>query len=106
MKIWAEKYPKTWEKFVIQLTNSDSHIFEYDIHEPNKWEEIFNVPFATLFGHLLKFFSENGVEIERLVYYHGGKYIPSYHVKTDFFLFGDFDTPEEAVEKAFEISEE
>ena len=99
MKDWREKYPKTWEKFRKYYLNAEGIVYIYCEG---------GATFDSLFGHLLKFFSENGIEIERYVeakdiitycttfwYERGG-----YYKNT-----GNFNTAIEACEKALEIRE-
>ena len=61
--------------------------------------------FDSLFGHFIKFFSEHGIEIERII--DSEKVVYSLWSNTlkvdDLINLPDFDTPELAVAKAMEI---
>ena len=98
MKDWQEKYPKTWEKFC-----------EYMI-DKIKWHWLLLVShgildFDSMFGHLLKFFSENGIIIE--MSYDSVQEKMCYYVAESGFELSDIPlyTDIEACENALEIME-
>ena len=112
-------YPKAWADFVFYLINQDTHLFEYDIHEPDKWVEVLKIPHESLSGWLYRFLDEKGIhvdilmrtdlaDIERPLVF-GAKI---WYVKFEWQIqdLGKFDSRPEAEEaafiKAFEILEE
>jgi hypothetical protein len=101
MKNIAKKYPKVWTTFVIWLINKPNHLFEYEINEPNKWEEIFNVPFEELFGYLvLEFFPKYKIKI-RETSSGRWKVQDAKSAPVNYYC----DTHKEAIDKACEILE-
>ena len=99
MNNWQEKYPKTFRDFEGWLVD------KYEL-EMNFELTLRTSDFDCAFGHLLKFFSENGIEIERNI-------IDANDIRYDVSLLnhyyrhieGNLKTPEEACEKAFKILE-
>ena len=68
---------------------------------------LINCDFKTLFGYLvLEFFPKHGIEIERKFGLDKAKPVIHYHVwREGSELHWTFKTPQEAIEKAFEILE-
>jgi len=101
MKDIAEKYPNTWELFAD----------EYYKQRPIMKELIKELSVTTLFGYLvLEFFPKHGIVLSQNVFHNGwnvgertfDKLKGEYETDWDD---GDFDTPKEAIDKAFEILE-
>ena len=84
-----EKYPKVWEMLKDYLVNNVKY-----------WspEDDFHEAFHTLYGYLvLKFFPKHGIAN---IMTSGGRFgVAEKSVKKIYY----FDTPQEAIEKAFEI---
>ena len=119
MKKYANKFPKAWEDLDRQLQK------EYEIrwawknkgskYQYGDWHfrdgNMVFMPDNFLFGYLVfEYFPAHGIEIERLglnreVYYRVLKYKTTNLHEHQFEIYGDYDTPEEAISKAFEIRE-
>jgi hypothetical protein len=115
MKQIAEKYPKMWELVALGMFYDR---FKYMFQE---WgtkklkgrclEQLNSQPFYALFGYLiLEFFPKHGIEIERVVMPNSeneNECGDLYNVwdNKKWVLYKDIKTPEEAIDKAFEILE-
>ena len=100
MKEITEKYPKAWKSFW-------TWYFDRDYNGSSKECERYlrNLELNYLFGYLvLEFFPEHGIEIER-TYYHVNKLVVYYCFNKKIESGETFDTPQEVIEKAFEILE-
>jgi len=112
MQDTAKKYPKGWEMFVedLPLTFREWRIDE----KGNKIDYVdFNeVELIDLFGYfVLEFFPKHGIEIERFIWKnirektHVKYYIKMLENDNEISFFVRGKTPQEAIDKAFEILE-
>ncbi len=103
MNNWYIDFPKAWDKYLTYLYGDDIKT-EYR-------QNTVNEKFIEHFGYFIEFFSQNGIEIERINGKSGSQYCLSKYDNNGIksFMGTDklfHDTPEEAVEKAFKILEE
>ena len=99
MKELSKEYPLAWSDVIRTYLK-----LRQDVEINRTIEDVFGtLPFHSQFGYLiLDYFPKHGIEIERIWVEDNNACIYNAYDGVDYF---EFDTPEDAIRKAFELRE-